>query len=250
MDSDGDGTGDFKGLTRRLDYLHGLGVTAIWLMPFQVSPHRDDGYDVSDYYGVDPRYGTIGDFVEFTHGAKQRGIRVLIDLVVNHTSDEHPWLASGRATIHTLTSCSATIERAPALGKVAIRVRLEDRSVFALDRVTLEDSSVFGLNRVTGRGRKACCVSIPVKLAARLHPFARIPANSRIPADLGAIVPFSPIAAHRLHFATHALAAERLTDKHQQQEDSKHGVHQCSFGAPAGQEYESGGGGAHVYCWP
>jgi maltose alpha-D-glucosyltransferase/alpha-amylase len=91
MDSDGDGVGDFKGLTRRLDYLNGLGVSAIWLMPFQVSPHRDDGYDVSDYYGVDPRYGTIGDFVEFTHGAKQRGIRVLIDLVVNHTSNEHPW---------------------------------------------------------------------------------------------------------------------------------------------------------------
>jgi glycosidase len=84
--SNGDGVGDFKGLVRRLDYLHGLGVTAIWLMPFQVSPHRDDGYDVSDYYSVDPRYGTIGDFVEFTHGAKQRGIRVLIDLVVNHTS--------------------------------------------------------------------------------------------------------------------------------------------------------------------
>src|SRR5436309_10058504 len=80
MDSNGDGIGDFTGLMRRLDYLHGLGVTAIWLMPFQVSPHRDDGYDVSDYYGVDPRYGTMGDFVEFTHGAKQRGIRVLIDL--------------------------------------------------------------------------------------------------------------------------------------------------------------------------
>ena len=70
MDSNGDGIGDFKGLMRRLDYLHGLGVTAIWLMPFQVSPHRDDGYDVSDYYGVDPRYGTLGDFVEFTHGAQ------------------------------------------------------------------------------------------------------------------------------------------------------------------------------------
>jgi maltose alpha-D-glucosyltransferase / alpha-amylase len=81
---------------RRLDYLHGLGVTAIWLMPFQVSPHRDDGYDVSDYYGVDLRYGTLGDFVEFTHGAKQRGIRVLIDLVVNHTSDEHPWFKDAR----------------------------------------------------------------------------------------------------------------------------------------------------------
>ena len=91
MDANGDGIGDFQGLMRRLDYLHGLGVTAIWLMPFQVSPLRDDGYDISDYYGVDPRYGTIGDFVEFTHSAKQRGIRVLIDLVVNHTSNEHQW---------------------------------------------------------------------------------------------------------------------------------------------------------------
>jgi len=96
MDSNRDGIGDFTGLSRRLDYLHGLGVTAIWLMPFQVSPHRDDGYDVSDYYGVDPRYGTMGDFVEFTHGAKQRGIRVLIDLVVNHTSNEHPWFKEAR----------------------------------------------------------------------------------------------------------------------------------------------------------
>ncbi|HEU0273557.1 MAG TPA: alpha-amylase family protein [Candidatus Udaeobacter sp.] len=91
MDANGDGIGDFQGLMRRLDYLHGLGVTAIWLMPFQTSPCRDGGYDVSDYYNVNPRYGTLGDFVEFTHGAKQRGIRVLIDLVVNHTSDQHPW---------------------------------------------------------------------------------------------------------------------------------------------------------------
>lgn len=91
MDANGDGVGDFQGLQRRLDYLAGLGVNAIWLMPFQTSPGLDDGYDVSDYYNVDPRYGTLGDFVEFTHGAKQRGIRVLIDLVVNHTSDQHPW---------------------------------------------------------------------------------------------------------------------------------------------------------------
>ena len=97
MDANGDGIGDFQGLMRRLDYLHGLGVTAIWLMPFQTSPCRDDGYDISDYYAVDPRYGTLGDFVEFTHGAKQRGIRVLIDLVVNHTSNEHPWFQEARA---------------------------------------------------------------------------------------------------------------------------------------------------------
>src|SRR4051812_18859542 len=96
MDAKGDGIGDFQGLMRRLDYLHGLGITAIWLMPFQCSPGRDDGYDISDYYGVNPAYGTLGDFVEFTHGAAQRGIRVLIDLVVNHTSDQHPWFQQAR----------------------------------------------------------------------------------------------------------------------------------------------------------
>jgi maltose alpha-D-glucosyltransferase / alpha-amylase len=96
MDANADGIGDFQGLMRRLDYLHGLGVTAVWLMPFQKSPCRDDGYDVSDYYTVDPRHGTLGDFVEFTHGAKQRGIRVIIDLVVNHTSNEHPWFKEAR----------------------------------------------------------------------------------------------------------------------------------------------------------
>jgi maltose alpha-D-glucosyltransferase/alpha-amylase len=98
MDANGDGIGDFKGLLRRLDYLHGLGITAIWLMPFQPSPGKDDGYDIADYYGVDPRYGTLGDFVEFTHGCRQRGIRVIIDLVVNHTSDAHPWFRDARSS--------------------------------------------------------------------------------------------------------------------------------------------------------
>jgi maltose alpha-D-glucosyltransferase/alpha-amylase len=101
MDANGDGIGDFQGLMRRLDYLHGLGITAVWLMPFQVSPLRDDGYDVSDYYGVDPRYGTLGDFVEFAHAAKQRSIRVLIDLVVNHTSNEHHWFKEARKDPHS-----------------------------------------------------------------------------------------------------------------------------------------------------
>ncbi|MBV8865402.1 MAG: trehalose synthase, partial [Acidobacteriaceae bacterium] len=96
MDSDGDGVGDFKGLMRRLDYLQGLGVTAVWLMPFYPSPGKDDGYDVADYYSVDPRYGTLGDFVEFTRGCRQRGLRVLVDLVVNHTSNEHPWFQEAR----------------------------------------------------------------------------------------------------------------------------------------------------------
>jgi len=101
MDANGDGVGDFQGLLRRLDYLHGLGVTAIWLMPFQPSPSRDDGYDISDYYGVHGRHGTLGDFVEFAHGAEQRGIRLIMDLVVNHTSDRHPWFQQARRDPHS-----------------------------------------------------------------------------------------------------------------------------------------------------
>jgi maltose alpha-D-glucosyltransferase/alpha-amylase len=97
MDSNGDGVGDFEGLSRRLDYLSGLGVTCLWLQPFQPSPNLDSGYDVSDYYGVDPKHGSSGDFVDFSNQAKQRGIRIIVDLVVNHTSDQHPWFKSARA---------------------------------------------------------------------------------------------------------------------------------------------------------
>src|SRR3954451_12547624 len=97
-DSDGDGVGDFRGAIGKLDYLAGLGVTCIWLMPFYPSPNRDDGYDISDFYGVDPRLGTLGDFVEFVRTAADRGIRVILDLVVNHTSDEHPWFAESRSS--------------------------------------------------------------------------------------------------------------------------------------------------------
>jgi maltose alpha-D-glucosyltransferase/alpha-amylase len=91
MDANGDGTGDFEGLCSRLDYLHALGVDTIWLAPFQPSPNRDNGYDIYDFYGVDARHGSSGDFVHFMHRAKKLGIKVIIDLVVNHTSDEHPW---------------------------------------------------------------------------------------------------------------------------------------------------------------
>ena len=96
MDSNGDGVGDFRGLTRRLDYLNALGINCIWLMPFFPSPGRDDGYDVTDYCSVDPRYGSLADFVEFSTEAKERGIRVVIDLVINHTSDQHPWFQAAR----------------------------------------------------------------------------------------------------------------------------------------------------------
>jgi glycosidase len=96
MDANGDGIGDFEGLNRRLDYLQGLGITTLWLMPFQPSPCRDNGYDISDYYNVDPRYGTLGDFADFTNACRQRGLRVMIDLVVNHTSDQHAWFQDAR----------------------------------------------------------------------------------------------------------------------------------------------------------
>jgi maltose alpha-D-glucosyltransferase/alpha-amylase len=98
LDGNGDGCGDLRGLTDRVDYLAGLGVTVLWLMPFHPSPDRDDGYDVTDFYAVDPRLGTMGDFVELVRTAHQRGIRVIIDLVVNHTSDQHPWFQSARAS--------------------------------------------------------------------------------------------------------------------------------------------------------
>lgn len=96
MDANGDGVGDFEGLIRRLDYLDALGVDALWLAPFQPSPKKDNGYDISDYYGVDRSYGSSGDFVEFMTQAKKRGLRVILDLVVNHTSDQHPWFRQAR----------------------------------------------------------------------------------------------------------------------------------------------------------
>ncbi|MHA4740473.1 alpha-amylase family protein [Dyadobacter sp. MSC1_007] len=97
-DSDGDGRGDFNGLIQKLDYLKMLGIDAIWLAPFQPSPGKDDGYDVADFYGVDSKLGTAGDFAEFMHQADKRGIRVIMDLVINHTSDQHPWFVDARSS--------------------------------------------------------------------------------------------------------------------------------------------------------
>ena len=101
IDGNGDGVGDFEGLTRKLDYLAGLGVTCIWLQPFYPSPNLDNGYDVSDYYGVHPKYGTFGEFVAFMNHAQQVGIRVIVDLVVNHTSIRHSWFQQARRDPHS-----------------------------------------------------------------------------------------------------------------------------------------------------
>jgi maltose alpha-D-glucosyltransferase/alpha-amylase len=103
-DSDGDGIGDFKGLTSKLDYLQDLGVTAIWLLPFYPSPLRDDGYDIADYTDIHPAYGTLRDFKTFLREARWRGLKVVTELVLNHTSDQHPWFQRARrarpGTVH------------------------------------------------------------------------------------------------------------------------------------------------------
>ena len=96
LDSDGDGCGDLAGLGARIDYLGGLGIACLWLMPFMPSRQRDDGYDIVDFYGVDPRLGTHGDLVEVVRAAHDRGMRVIADLVMNHTSDHHPWFRDAR----------------------------------------------------------------------------------------------------------------------------------------------------------
>ncbi len=96
-DSDSDGRGDLVGLVNRLDYLSRLGITCLWLNPIHPSPHRDEGYDVTDFYGIDPRIGSLGDFAELIAQARARGIRTIIDLVVNHTSDQHPWFLDARS---------------------------------------------------------------------------------------------------------------------------------------------------------
>jgi len=96
LDADGDGCGDLPGLCERVDYLRGLGIDCVWLMPFMPSCQRDDGYDITDFYGVDARLGTHGDLVDVVRTARESGIRVIADLVVNHTSNEHPWFTAAR----------------------------------------------------------------------------------------------------------------------------------------------------------
>jgi trehalose synthase len=98
LDQGGDGRGDLAGVVQRLDHLADLGVTCLWLMPFYPTPDRDDGYDITDFYGVDERLGTHGDLVELIRTASDRGMRVIVDLVVNHTSDRHPWFRAARSS--------------------------------------------------------------------------------------------------------------------------------------------------------
>jgi trehalose synthase len=99
LDSNGDGCGDLRGLAQRIDYLAELGITCLWLMPLNPSPGRDDGYDITNFYAIDPRLGNFGEFVEVIRTARDRGIRVVMDLVINHTSDQHPWFKASRSSV-------------------------------------------------------------------------------------------------------------------------------------------------------
>jgi maltose alpha-D-glucosyltransferase/alpha-amylase len=135
-DSDGDGVGDFRGLIGEIDYLAALGVTCVWLMPFYPSPNRDDGYDICDFYGVDSRLGTLGDLVEFVRTAADRGIRVIADLVVNHTSDKHPWFVEARASRDSPRRNWYVWRDKPAPEPAGLAFPDKERSNWQLDRRT------------------------------------------------------------------------------------------------------------------
>src|SRR5215475_9293175 len=114
-DSDGDGMGDFRGVIEKLDYLQELGVTALWLLPFYPSPMRDDGYDIADYFDVNPNFGTLDDFRAFLNAAHERNLRVITELVINHTSDQNPWFQKSRRAVAVAGAGDSSREVSPAV---------------------------------------------------------------------------------------------------------------------------------------
>lgn len=139
FDWNGDGCGDIRGMTERIQYLNDLGVTCLWLMPFYPTARKDDGYDIIDFFGVDPRLGNLGDFVELVRTARSNGIRVIVDFVMNHTSDAHPWFKSARRSkddpYRDYYVWSAT---KPKSGKADVVFPDEEDSLWELDRKTNE----------------------------------------------------------------------------------------------------------------
>ncbi len=134
LDANGDGIGDLDGLTQKVDYLAGLGVTCLWLMPVYPSPERDYGYDVADYYGVADKYGTLGDFVELVRTAKERGIRVIADLVVNHTSRDHPWFQAARRGHPVYRDFYVWADRKPPGAEQGVIFPGKQESIWSYDR--------------------------------------------------------------------------------------------------------------------
>jgi len=134
LDTNGDGIGDLDGLTQRVDYLAGLGVTCLWLMPIYPSPERDYGYDVADYYGVAEKYGSPGDLVELVRTAKERGIRVIADLVVNHTSIDHPWFQMARRNDPTFRDFYVWADEKPPNAHEGVIFPGKQDSIWSYDR--------------------------------------------------------------------------------------------------------------------
>ena len=130
-DSDGDGMGDFRGLMEKLDYLQELGITAIWLLPFYPSPLRDDGYDIADYFDVNPNFGTLDDFRVFLDAAHQRNLRVITELVINHTSDQNPWFQKSRRAVAAAAAGDARATGVNAAGYSAGDLAYKDFYVWS-----------------------------------------------------------------------------------------------------------------------
>ena len=136
QDSDGDGVGDLRGMTDRIEYLADLGITCLWLMPLYPTAGRDDGYDITDFFGVDPRLGTSGDFVELVRTARSAGIRVVVDFVMNHTSDQHPWFQSARSSPDSpYRDWYVWADEPPADGPQGIAFPDQETSVWTYDEV-------------------------------------------------------------------------------------------------------------------
>jgi maltose alpha-D-glucosyltransferase/alpha-amylase len=134
LDTNGDGVGDLDGLTQRIDYLAGLGITCLWLMPVYPSPERDYGYDVADYYGVADKYGTLGDLVELVRVARERGIRVIADLVVNHTSIDHPWFQAARKGHPTFRDFYVWADEKPPNAEEGVIFPGQQETIWSFDR--------------------------------------------------------------------------------------------------------------------
>ena len=150
-DSNGDGIGDFPGLISKLDYLQDLGVTCLWLLPFFPSPLRDDGYDIANYTDVNPSYGTLGDFKAFLDAAHARNLQVMIELVINHTSDQHPWFKASRLALVEVPEMADAADLANAFAPEHLELAGEGAEALA-GRITTAGCVFVGAGSATAFG--------------------------------------------------------------------------------------------------
>src|ERR1051326_480726 len=181
FDSNDDGIGDFNGLSRKLDYLQDLGINILWLLPFYPSPLKDDGYDIANYTAVNPSYGTLSDFKAFLKEAHRRGIRVVTELVINHTSDQHPWFQKSRRAHHLQRLRDVEL----GLGSRRARVLLASLLLASARSEFRERGgarrAVQGLRFLDGHGRRRLPARCdPVPLRARRHDVRELAGDARI----------------------------------------------------------------------